>query len=189
MIIKQTIKMKRLQLLSVLCLFTLMVFALTGCKKNNDNTNNGSNNGGGSSTEEYVDLGLTSGTKWKTTNEIDDRSTYYTHERALSKFGNNLPTKEHFLELIQECEWVWQESGCYKVTGPNGKSFYLQADGAIDCEGNIINPGEQGFYWSRTSMSNSDWAYAFQLDGDFGYYDIFHTQSCNKYSVRLISEL
>ena len=44
----------------------------------------------------YVDLGLPSGTLWKGKNE----GGWYTYEEAISMFGNLLPTKEQFEELI-----------------------------------------------------------------------------------------
>ena len=49
----------------------------------------------------YVDLGLPSGTLWKEQNEIDGFCTY---EQAMALFGNDLPTKEQWEELILSCK-------------------------------------------------------------------------------------
>lgn len=43
-----------------------------------------------SAQDDYIDLGLPSGTLWKKTAEQG----YYTYEEALSKFQDHLPTKE-----------------------------------------------------------------------------------------------
>ncbi|MCQ2271186.1 MAG: hypothetical protein MJZ72_00120 [Bacteroidales bacterium] len=59
--------MKKILLLSVLCLFALQIKA-----------------------QEYVDLGLPSGTKWKDKNE----SGFYDYDAAVRSFGSKLPTKE-----------------------------------------------------------------------------------------------
>lgn len=73
--------------------------------------------------EDYIDLGLPSGTLWKIKNETG----YYTYDKAMSLFGN-LPTLEQILELKSECQWTINGSG-YKVTGPNGNSIVLSAGG------------------------------------------------------------
>ncbi|MCQ2318846.1 MAG: hypothetical protein MJZ90_08025 [Bacteroidales bacterium] len=73
----------------------------------------------------YVDLGLHSGTLWKDKNE---EGGFYIYDQAMSKFGNELPTKEQFEELKSSCKWAWTGSG-YKVTGPSGASIYLPAEG------------------------------------------------------------
>ena len=75
----------------------------------------------------YVDLGLPSGTKWKSANEDG----YYTYDEAVKKFGNSLPSKEQWEELKGNCIWVWKGNG-YDVTGPNGKTIYLRAAGCFD---------------------------------------------------------
>ena len=93
----------------------------------------------------YVDLGLSSGTYWKETNE----SGFYNYDNAVSKFGDKLPTKEQLEELKNECEWTWTGSG-YKVTGPNGESITLPAAGYRYCNGAVIYVGTDGDYWSST---------------------------------------
>ena len=108
----------------------------------------------------YVDLGLPSGTLWKETNE----SGFYTWDEAVSYFGGELPTDEHYLELRSECTWTWIGNG-YKVTGPNGESITLPAEGCRSRSGGVGNVGLGGFYWLSTlynskqslNFTPSDW--------------------------------
>ena len=113
----------------------------------------------------YVDLGLPSGTLWKKVNEGADRTnfgqTYYTYDEAISKFANNLPTKEQFIELINNCKWYWEGNGC-KFVGPNGNSIYLPAAGYRDCHnGDVDDVGRCGNYWSSTPVASAGAWYLF----------------------------
>ncbi|MBP5650137.1 MAG: hypothetical protein J6X01_03555, partial [Bacteroidales bacterium] len=121
--------MKKLQFFSMMCLLALFVVSLAGCKKEKVN-----NNGGDGAQTEFVDLGLPSGTKWKSSNEMGNGSGFYTFDEAVSAFGSQLPTKEQCEELIDKCTWTWQSNGSYKVTGPNGNSIILPAAGGNDCD-------------------------------------------------------
>ena len=108
--------------------------------------------------QSFVDLGLPSGTKWKTQNQTG----LYTYDDAISKFGNRLPTKDQWNELIIECVWEWTGSG-YKVTGPNGNSIELPAEGRrFGSEPYVCDVGKFGCYWSSTRADasygpNSSW--------------------------------
>lgn len=104
--------------------------------------------------QEYVDLGLSSGTLWKATNEEG----LLTFEEATSKYNYDLPAFAHWRELRYMCEWEWVETG-YKVIGPNGNSIIFPNDGLKNCEGQINFVGKNGAYWSRTS-SDAEKAYA-----------------------------
>lgn len=132
----------------------------------------------------YVDLGLPSGTLWKGKNE----GGWYTYEEAISMFGNLLPTKEQFEELINTCSWTWLGSGV-KIIGPNGESIVLPAEGYGYCEGGRDNNGS-GHYLSSTPSSNDDrkvchlyfrWHYR---NGFLKYIDDYYR--CAGYSVRLV---
>ena len=94
-----------------------MALAIASCDK--DNT--GANDVSDIAPDGYVDLGLTSGTKWKTTNETrpNDTCDFYTYDEAVAKFGDNLPTIEQFLEIGNECRWTFTDSG-YVAVGKNG---------------------------------------------------------------------
>ena len=129
----------------------------------------------------YVDLGLSSGTYWKETNE----SGFYNYENAVSKFADNLPTKEQLEELKNECEWTWLGNG-YKVTGPSGESIMLSAAGWRECDGDVGSVGTEGYYWSSTPY-----------DSDFAWRLFFYSSEvsmgnryrCRGYSVRLVQNL
>lgn len=117
----------------------------------------------------FVDLGLSSGTKWCTKNETG----YWSYSNALNSFGSSLPTIEQFSELIAECDWKWTGSG-YNVKGPNGKSIYLPADG---CETDRKEPCDyfteskgKGYYWCYSSLEEENgewWASGFFLNRDY----------------------
>ena len=93
---------------------------------------------------QYVDLGLPSGTKWKTHNEPG----FYTYYEAI-KFGDELPTFDQWGELHGMCDWTWVGSA-YKVVGPNGNFIKLPAAGGIDVYGKVNSVGIVGSYWSST---------------------------------------
>ena len=127
---------------------------------------------------DYVDLGLPSGLKWAKTNvggtvETDAGDTFYwgaisasssnysssttsisgfaSYDAARSIWGETwrMPTKEEFLELINNCTISYNTSGSYNgtvLTGPNGKSIYF---GAF-------------YYWTATPYNSSN-AYYFNF--------------------------
>lgn len=109
------------------------------------------------SSEEYVDLGLPSGTLWKDKNEECGLITY---DQAISFYGANLPTKEQCEELKNSCIWTWTGKG-YKVMGPSRQSIYLPADGWRDENGKIYT--NFSCYWSfTTASSNKAWRLGFE---------------------------
>ena len=103
------------------------------------------------SAQEYVDMGLPSGTKWKNRTE----SGYYTYEQAIEKYGTGLPSKEQVIELRDKCKWIWGNNGC-KVIGPNGNSIFLPANGVNRCTTKFISEGTYGCYWTRTKSPSED---------------------------------
>jgi hypothetical protein len=128
--------------------------------------------------QEYVDLGLSSATLWKSANEEG----LYSFDEATAKFNYTLPSFGHWAELRYLCEWEWVETG-YKVTGPNGNFIMLPNDGMKSCDGQISSVGLNGFYWSRTSY-NAEKAYG----GIFyvGRPQFAPLSRCAGYAVRLI---
>lgn len=126
----------------------------------------------------YVDLGLSSGTYWKETNE----SGFYNYDNAVSKFADNLPTKEQFEELKNECEWTWLGNG-YKVTGPNGESITLPVAGYRNCDGDVKCVGTLSRYWSSTSYYSD---YVWYLYVESGGVDMHDGNRCLGLSVRLV---
>jgi len=136
-----------------------------------------------SKTVGYVDLGLPSGTLWKSANE---EGGFYTYEQALAKFGNSLPTKEQMEELKNSCTWTWTGKG-YKVVGPNGKFIVLPAAGFQQCGdyGSDIDTIDTGSFWtSNTSESGSAWIIGFsQIKVWMG-----SAARCSGRSIRLVKK-
>ena len=102
--------------------------------------------------EEYVDLGLPSGTLWKTSNEVnpDDEHGFYSYDEAMSKFGAQMPSDTKWRELINNCTWQQKGNG-YEVSG-NGKKIFLPAEGKVDKYGSFKTGG---FYWSSDKPSGT----------------------------------
>ena len=91
--------MKKVIRLSVVCLMIISICVIFSCT-----------NVAGS----YVDLGLSSGTKWKKSNEknkVDPEHDFYTFDGALSKFGKKIPSRQQWMELVNECDWLWWGKG------------------------------------------------------------------------------
>lgn len=159
--------MRKLFILGAVFVFSVAML-MTACKKDEVN-NNGNNNGGGTAAG-YVDLGLPSGTKWKSANETGDENGFYTYHEAVNAFGDKLPTKEQLEELKENCTWVWQNNG-YKVTGTNGNSIVLPAAGCSQVSvqnGNVYGVGEFGILWSSTlydADQDGAWSLYFGQDG------------------------
>ncbi len=109
--------------------------------------------------ESYTDLGLSSRTKWKNANE--GNSQLFTYEEAIEAFGDKIPTKAQWMELVNECSWVWTGMG-YKVVGPNGKSIVLPAWGCRNY-GVVEYVGDCGLYWSFNPV-DFDYAWIFAFD-------------------------
>ena len=114
---------------------SLLVFVITSCKKDDKSVvvENVDEN------EDYVDLGLSSGTLWKNFNE----GNFYTYNDAISTFGDQLPSDEQFYELIDECTWDWEDNG-YNITGPNGNSIVLPAAGGASGRFFLVAKGDIG---------------------------------------------
>ena len=128
-------------------------------------------------TQGYTDLGLPSGTIWKNFNAAG----LYTYDEAVSQFGSRLPSKKQWEELKAECLWSWTGSG-YKVTGPNGKSISLPAEGYGRCDGDVYHVGSSGDYWSSTSDGYDAWNLYF----DAGNVRMDDNRRCSGLSVRLV---
>lgn len=125
----------------------------------------------------YVDLGLPSGTLWKSQNERG----FYTYDEAMAKFGSQIPTKKKYRELIRVCKWVWMGEG-YKVIGPNSQYIFIPAAGSR-YYGDVGNVGEFGMYWSSASEDiGNAWYLSFD---DFGA-DVDLNDCCYGMSVRLV---
>ena len=140
--------------------------------------------------QDYIDLGLPSGTIWKSQNEAG----HYTYDQAVAKFKNDMPTKEQFVELKKLCTWTWTGKG-YEVKGPNGNSIYLPAAGYSNTGGVIGGPGSKGklsgvgtdgYYWSSTSDAQS---FAYELFFFSSSVSVDNYFSSYSSSVRLVKKV
>lgn len=128
----------------------------------------------------FVDLGLSSGTKWCTKNE----SGLWSLDDAKNSFSSKLPSIEQFSELIAECEWTWTGAG-YRVKGSNGNSIYLPADGSTvsglhnDCYmfDHSKSRGQYGIYWSSEPAQKTNCDYA-----NYGYNGYYYTTTIFEFS-------
>lgn len=85
--------------------------------------------------------------------------------------GNwRMPTKAEAQELVDKCTWEWGTyigyKG-YKVTGPNGKSIFLQAAGHLEHNtillyGMAVGYNQLGSYWTSDLLTTTG-QYAYQL--------------------------
>ena len=128
---------------------------------------------------DYVDLGLPSGTLWKSKNE---KGMYYTYDEAVSQFGDKLPTREQFVELLTFCTSTWNGHG-YVVKGDNGNSIVLQAAGCRNRDGRVRDVGKDGLYWSSTLFDSANARYLWFYSGGV---NIYRCGRSNGLSVRLV---
>lgn len=73
---------------------------------------------------------------------------------ARDKWGDSwrIPTVAEMEELVKNCTWEWtikmNGHNGYKITGPNGNSIFLPADGyRSDNSCHLVN--WDGYYWSN----------------------------------------
>lgn len=135
--------------------------------------------------QQYVDLGLPSGTLWKTQNE----SGYYTFDEAVNRFGSSLPTWDQYVELYNNCRWYVTKREC-TVIGPNGNYIVFPTAGYYPCWEGM--PGEyiyEGVYWSSTPFGPEQAGHLwFRIEGDgMDRYEInYEIERCTSGSVRLV---
>lgn len=109
----------------------------------------------------FVDLGLPSGKLWATENVKDENGDegHFTFDEAIEAFGKNLPSKEDWKELFNNCSYKWnRKRKGYDVTGPNGNTISLPAAG-YRYGASVCYVGISGFYWS-SSVLNAYRAYS-----------------------------
>lgn len=102
--------------------------------------------------QEFVDLGLPSGTLWATHNAHVGKKYHFTYDEAIERFGDCMPNYCQCKELLNLCKWEWinlfggKVQG-YKIIGPNGNSIFLPASGYFSgtC---LYRSSIYGYYWS-----------------------------------------
>ncbi|MBO4646437.1 MAG: hypothetical protein J5642_07980 [Bacteroidales bacterium] len=135
--------------------------------------------------QQYIDLGLPSGTLWMNQNQEGGFNGFYTYEEALLDFGDQLPTRAQFQELMDKCQWKWTGKG-YQVTGPNGNSIFLPPVGFRLCDSTTESVGLYGDYWTSTP---GDYEHAWSLYCLSGRYGLGTVSRCSGRSVRLVKNL
>jgi hypothetical protein len=135
----------------------------------------------------WVDLGLPSGILWKDKNEEGQ----YSYDRAVDLFGVNLPTKEQFQELLDNCEVRRVNGSAYKFIGPNGEYIILPADGQSPLFLGVGTKGRDGIYWSSTPVKSNGTvrnAYHLKWYNNYTPYLEVSYDECSHYcrSVRLV---
>lgn len=130
--------------------------------------------------QEYVDLGLPSGTLWKST----DEQGLYTYSSARYYFKDALPNKAQVKELFYNCTWKWTGKG-YKVTGPNQNSIYFAFNGYKDCDDDMHDEGSSAVLWTLDN-AGANYAY-FYIIWDQGR-EIVEDANCRSCAVRLVKQ-
>lgn len=130
------------------------------------------------SAQNYVDLGLPSGTLWKSSNEQG----LYTYPSAQYYFRKSLPNRAQVEELLYNCTWKWTGKG-YKVTGPNQNSIYFPFDGYKDCDENLMSYGSAAFIWT---LDNAGPNFAYLCVFSENQREILEESNCWGCSVRLV---
>lgn len=155
------------------CMACILVLATISCSDEYADGNDG-----------YVDLGLTSGTQWKTENEEG----FITYDVAHYEFGNRLPSNDDWTKLHEECDWTFavvNEKVTATIKGPNGNSIQLPLEGYTNCSGEFQERfWNQGRYWSSTTSSSS-YGYCCMFDAT-GFLSMFPMEMCDGMSIRLI---
>jgi len=98
----------------------------------------------------------------------------------------SLPTKEQFQELIDSCQWDWNEGKKgYDIIGPNRNSIFLPAlEFKFNKENEVRNGSPHGCYWSSTEYSSSNGYYLVFYSGYLGI--DYASKSDYYFSVRLV---
>lgn len=169
--------MKKFFGLSMACVMAISLFVFTSCDKDDPKEEKEDEE---IVTTGFVDLGLTSGTKWKATNESDEFCTY---DEAMKKYGKKIPDTVQCMELIRECKWTWEKEKGYKITGPNGKAIMLQNTGFSDCDNITYSVGTEGFYWTSKPLGPER---AFRLGFNKDGANVKYITRCFHASVRLV---
>lgn len=141
-----------------------------------------------SENEKFIDLGLPSGNLWCDRNIGANSSESYGDYLLFCEACryNNLPSKEDFQELIDNCKWErTQVNEIYgsRVIGPNGNYIFLPAAGDRD-ESSLNDQGYFGYYWSSTPYDRYYGAYSLYFDCDEE--DVYHYSRYYGHTVRLI---
>ena len=131
--------------------------------------------------QEWVDLGLPSGTLWKNKNEECGLITF---DKAVATYGDMLPTRKQLEELNSKCQFTWVGKA-YKVTGPNGNYIIIPAEGGGYCDGSVEYVGGMTNIWSSTPYDLRI-AWYLNISATKAESNMGTTYRCYLHSVRLV---
>lgn len=144
--------------------------------------------------EGWKDLGLPSGTLWKSAREDG----LYTYDQAITKYGEHMPTAEQAKELLDNCSW--QDKGAVnlpnRATGPNGNTIYF-SDKGMDykvCDGKGYHSSDSQFWTVTLDETNEDKAKIFKVDSAWMQpgepnRKLYSRHRCDSLFVRLVYKL
>ena len=137
--------------------------------------------------EEYVDLGLPSGTRWQVLDEVQ----YLTCSQVENyRLRNNIPTSKEWTELSRECDWEWVGNG-YRITNKKGgkESLFLPAAGYYPSNNmnRLEKEGEQGHYWVNPYAKEGVRTYSFDMPKNGGIAGIGYCNRQDAFSVILVA--
>lgn len=120
----------------------------------------------------FIDLGLPSGTKWRATNEVNpaNGSMFMTYAVAMNLYGDQMPTKEQWEELRDNCTWQVLKKGLLAV-GKNGNSIYFWGAGfksPYDDRDLVFDVDKCCSFWASTTFGDEE---AYQAG--FGFNDVY----------------
>lgn len=134
----------------------------------------------------FVDLSLPSGKLWANENVKDENGDeeHFTFDKAVKTFGKNLPSKEDWKELFDNCSYKWnKKKKGFDITGSNGNSIFLPAAGYRGRFG-VYNVRSFGFYWSSTVINEGNPYYVIIQQWLLG--PSIHSTRYLEFSVRLV---
>lgn len=131
----------------------------------------------------YIDLGLPSGTLWAESNEAE----LYVIEDATEKFGNALPSKGQFEELLECTSRIWDEErhGMRFQSSINGAEIFLPAEGFFD-NYNYVHRGNRSDGWYLSSSSVDFFASVLYFSKWWAFVALARTYYGDRYIVRLV---
>ena len=104
----------------------------------------------------FVDLGLPSGTLWKS----HDEPGFFSQSAKDSLYAGQLPTMLQFYELWTECIWTREQLG-YRVEGKNGNHIMMPSYAYCASNGREFALGQYTSYWLAPDSSSNTVYYVF----------------------------
>ena len=148
--------------------------------------------------QDWVDLGLPSGTMWATKNvgakQIDESGSYLTWRGLQNVAGNGwtVPSDDQFNELVKYCDWQWTTINGHEgyivrsKKNPHNSMFLPAAGYYNDSNSSRLQYASNGRYWTRTRNPyyNGDAYYFHFFQGFLGEILVFNYNKL--LSVRLV---